>query len=409
MTKQLKVDSVVNVAGTGKPNFPVSPTSGGAALSTLNTHSYTSSATEPSSPKNGAIWWDSANSKVYVYANGEFKEISLNTDYPSAYSLGIDWGGTRHVYSCYEGSGSSAINTDTIQYFSSAASAGTTAQDFGNLSAARLTYAATSSQTRGLFIGSAGGSNISSDTSGQVIDYITIATTGNATDFGDLYFIEQSSYVLESQNATGNGTRGIIFGGYSSWTGTKNNIEYVTIANTGNAADFGDLGEANRQGGACSDATRAVYARGTNGTNNGIEYVTIDTTGNATSFGTQTVNHAKQFAGCSDATRGIFAGGDTGVRINSISYITIQTTGNSTDFGDMTGPRSRLGCTSDGTYGTMTGGRHDGSLPDGAGGTTSTWTNRIDRITIQTAGNATDFGDTVNAASFVAACAGNPS
>ena len=93
MTKQLKVDSVVNVAGTGKPNFPVSPTSGGAALSTLNTHSYTSSATEPSSPKNGAIWWDSANSKVYVYANGEFKEITLNTDYPSAYVNASYYGG----------------------------------------------------------------------------------------------------------------------------------------------------------------------------------------------------------------------------------------------------------------------------------------------------------------------------
>ena len=84
MTKQLKVDNIVNVAGTGKPNFPVSPTSGGAALSTLNHYSYISSATEPSSPKNGAIWWDSANSKVYVYANGEFKEVTLNTDYPSA-------------------------------------------------------------------------------------------------------------------------------------------------------------------------------------------------------------------------------------------------------------------------------------------------------------------------------------
>ena len=83
LVPEIKVDAVVNLAGTGKPNFPVSPThSGGSAISTLNTYSYTSSGTEPSSPKNGAIWWDSANDKVMVYINGEFKEISLNTDYP---------------------------------------------------------------------------------------------------------------------------------------------------------------------------------------------------------------------------------------------------------------------------------------------------------------------------------------
>ena len=66
---EIKVDNIVNLAGTGKPNFPVSPTVGasGDALSTLNTYSYTSSGTEPSSPKNGALWWDSTNEKVYVY------------------------------------------------------------------------------------------------------------------------------------------------------------------------------------------------------------------------------------------------------------------------------------------------------------------------------------------------------
>ena len=85
---EIKVDAVVNLAGTGKPNFPVSPThSGGSALSTLNTHSYTSSGTEPSSPKNGAIWWDSSNNKVMVYINNEFKEISLNSAYPASYTL----------------------------------------------------------------------------------------------------------------------------------------------------------------------------------------------------------------------------------------------------------------------------------------------------------------------------------
>ena len=86
---EIKVDNIVNLAGTGKPNFPVSPTVGNnAALSTLNTYSYTSSGTEPSSPKNGALWWDSANDKVFVYIAGEFKEIELGTAYSTAAGYG---------------------------------------------------------------------------------------------------------------------------------------------------------------------------------------------------------------------------------------------------------------------------------------------------------------------------------
>ena len=89
---ELKVDNITNVAGSGKPNLPVAPTVGSnAAISTLNTHEYTSSGTEPSNPKNGALWWDSTNEKVFVYINGEFKEIQLNSSVASA----PVWGGTR--------------------------------------------------------------------------------------------------------------------------------------------------------------------------------------------------------------------------------------------------------------------------------------------------------------------------
>jgi len=38
---------------------------------------YTSSATEPTSPNVGDLWWDSANAKLYQYLNGEFKEITI--------------------------------------------------------------------------------------------------------------------------------------------------------------------------------------------------------------------------------------------------------------------------------------------------------------------------------------------
>ena len=44
---ELKVDTIVNLAGTGKPNLPVAPSLGGAALASANTYIYTSSGTEP--------------------------------------------------------------------------------------------------------------------------------------------------------------------------------------------------------------------------------------------------------------------------------------------------------------------------------------------------------------------------
>ena len=49
-------------------------------------------------------------------------------------------------------------------------------------------------------------------------------------------------------------------------TTSSNTIEYVTIATTGNAADFGDITDTGTRssGGACSNATRALYGGGAN-------------------------------------------------------------------------------------------------------------------------------------------------
>ena len=70
----------------------------------------------------------------------------------------------------------------------------------------------------------------------NILDYITIATTGNATDFGD------STAVRSEHGATANATRGVFAGG----SGVINMIDYVTIASPGNATDFGDLTVARR-------------------------------------------------------------------------------------------------------------------------------------------------------------------
>ena len=69
------------------------------------------------------------------------------------------------------------------------------------------------------------------------MDYITIATTGNASDFGDLLATAELTAGVDSA------TRGVICGGYT--TGAVNVIEYITIAITSNATDFGDMLQVN--------------------------------------------------------------------------------------------------------------------------------------------------------------------
>ena len=79
----------------------------------------------------------------------------------------------------------------------------------------------------------------------NTITFITIATLGNPTDFGDL---------LAGRNdhdSTASQTRGFIVGG--SNPAKTNTIEFITFSSTGNAQDFGDLTQARNQPLAFSD------------------------------------------------------------------------------------------------------------------------------------------------------------
>jgi len=89
------------------------------------------------------------------------------------------------------------------------------------------------------------------------MDYVTVATAGNATDFGDLSAARRTNAGASST------TRGIFGGGYSD-TGTTavNIMEYITIGSTGNVTDFGDLTVARGALGAGAGSTRAMFAGG---------------------------------------------------------------------------------------------------------------------------------------------------
>ena len=95
------------------------------------------------------------------------------------------------------------------------------------------------------------------DYSANVMDYVTIGSTGNATDFGDL------SVVRISTDGASSNTRGLFMGGYNASFGASqtyrtNTIDYITIASTGNATDFGDLTN-HGTGGGTSNGTKVCF------------------------------------------------------------------------------------------------------------------------------------------------------
>ena len=86
----------------------------------------------------------------------------------------------------------------------------------------------------------------------NIIQYVTIASTGDALDFGDL--LDTTAY----SSATSNNTRGIFAGDLNP--GATNVIQYITIASTGNSADFGDLNNASHSHGTTSDSHGGLQA-----------------------------------------------------------------------------------------------------------------------------------------------------
>ena len=249
-------------------------------------------------------------------------------------------------------------------------------QDFGNQSVARYSKGGFASATRGF---DAGGSTPTLETD---IEYVIISSQGGGNDFGDLSLAR--SYPAGASNAT----RGIIAAGSVNPTPATitNSIEFVTMASTGDATEFGDLTLARTymSGAGCQSTTRGIFAGGHPMNTNLIDFVLFSTGGTATKFGDLTLARSGISAG-SNATRGIFAGGSTpspnNTGHNIIDFITMATEGNATDFGDATHSNFRwMGA---GMY-SATRGVHCGGYPA---------INVIQFITVATEGNAQDFGD----------------
>ena len=107
------------------------------------------------------------------------------------------------------------------------------AVDFGDLTSARDECKAASSGSRMICAGGI----LTNSTIINNIDYIASATAANSVDFGDLETGKRGMSVC------GDGTYGIFMGGVSQGANDQgsNKIQRSTIATTGNATDFGDL------------------------------------------------------------------------------------------------------------------------------------------------------------------------
>ena len=227
---------------------------------------------------------------------------------------------------------------------------------------------------------------------------IQMATGGTSTDFGDL----TNNRTLAGGLTASSTTRALFYGGETPGANSTD-VDSFELASAGNAADFGDLAVARGYSAATSNGTRAISAGGVTPVINNIDFASIAQMGNFTDFGDLTVSRNSLVGICSPV-RGVFAGGTDGTSPspafkNDIDYITINSTGNATDFGDLTGTSGYMSATNDRSgKGFFIGGQGSPSTKDNT---------TTDVITIATTGNAAEFGNLTQATKTAAsACQG---
>ena len=173
-----------------------------------------------------------------------------------------------------------------------------TDSNFGSTLVAQRLAAGVSSPTRAVFAGG-------DDSTGNLftIQSIEFATLGTPIPFGEL------TDDRTGHTSASSGVRGVFAGGKAP--GVVNTMEYITIATEGNGTDFGDLSAAKRNMAGNSNSIRGTFsgghtaASGSGSNINVIEFITIASTGDATDFGDLSVIRRCNNAGGSDAHGGL--------------------------------------------------------------------------------------------------------
>ena len=327
------------------------------------------------SPTKGAFRFNTDSSQMEIYDGNQWTGVLATSPEQQT-------GGTRGIWSGGRGnSPSSNTKSDVLDYVNIATTGN--AVDFGNLTSARSHCGGAASRTRGL--------TASGDTPSvsDIIDYVTISSTGNAIDFGNLIT------ACSNRRGVSNGTRAVFAcGSTPSPFTTLITIDYVTIASTGNANDFGDMTNLGRTNAfAFQSPVRGVWGGGYDSNSSGTntknwEYVNIASTGNGSIGGdiTYTGNYRYRVCGASNAIRGIYFGGNQNE--NDIGMLNLVTWGRAVFFGDLinASPYSH--------YTAMNAAASPTRAVTGGGGQSPyAGTDFMEYVQIMTTGNSVDFGD----------------
>jgi len=362
---EIRVDSIGNESNTGGPVL--------SGITTFSGQQYFippkgTTAERPSDCPPGSIRFntDSAhleywNGLVWLEFEASSNELGDNNNTDSS-------GGTG-VRGCFGGGAvtpgdASDRETNNISYIT--VSTLGNAHNFGDLSQRRDFLGAAGSRTRGFWA-----AGVNPGTAGlNRVDTIVFASEGNATDFGDTTHASQ-----RPNDGASNQTRALFSG-----INVSNVIEYLTMATTGTLIDFGDLNVARTGGASANSSVRGFFIGASDpAITNLIDYVTFSTTGNAQDFGDLT--DAREFmSAASSATRAVVGGGGDPANLSVIDFFNMSTLGDAQDFGDLSVARDQHACSCSTTRGVWYGG--------------FTFESTMDYVTIQTTGNAIDFGDT---------------
>ena len=324
----------------------------------------------------GSIRYNTDSNKMECYVNNKWMIVSTSSE-------NLDGGG-RGVIAGGNTPSESSQGQDAIEYITISSQGN--AISFGNLVRNHYSFlGGMSSKVRGIFAGGVfynmpGGPGTYIDD----MDLVTIPTTGNASDFGNLVQGNRADV-----RAASNETRGLVYGGASgpSPVAKSNTISFTTIATTGSSVDFGDMTVPRQNPTGSTSPTRLVMGSGEGNSPTdsfkSLEFVTIASTGNGQDFGD--CAFAKSYrSACGNSTRGLIAGGYGFT--NQIESYELATLGNAIDFGDLLNSQNNMPAMSTPTRAVWAGGNVPGN----------TMINTIQYVTIQTAGDAVDFGDLAN-------------
>ena len=160
-------------------------------------------------------------------------------------------------------------------------------EDFGNLPSGidhrGMGDKGPNSPTRGLFCG---GYSV------RRMESKELHSDGDTVLFGDLVSATRGAVSASDQ------TRGILFSGWDGASYIKK-VDYVTMASFGNAVEFGDM-DLSGYGASGGNMTRALYFR-----DREIQYVEIQSQGNAIDFGDIGYNSSIQALGLQDSHGGL--------------------------------------------------------------------------------------------------------